>query len=220
MVTERSVVDRTQNEQDVGSGPTDVRDLRAPTGNTRLDPLKLGRPPVFAGDEATYEDWAFKFKTFIGQESTTAVKVDTRESRRDGKCTRRSGLSSLCQAGRESGWILGPSQVGDKIRSTYVGKKKPHNLSRPTSIINHDFGSDESQMLDRIAAWERQIQEHERISGERIADSVKCAAIQKGMPAALRTYLLVDHGQLTERDRLDGDEKEYTIVSPRNSFST
>eukprot|EP00971_Amphidinium_carterae_P257160 5105469-Amphidinium_carterae.1 len=25
-------------------------------GNTRMDPLKLGRPPVFTGDEATYED--------------------------------------------------------------------------------------------------------------------------------------------------------------------
>eukprot|EP00971_Amphidinium_carterae_P227234 4507255-Amphidinium_carterae.1 len=47
-------------------------------------------------------------------------------------------------------------------------------------------------MLDKIAAWERQIKEHERISGEKIADSVKCAVIQKGMPAALRTYLLVN----------------------------
>eukprot|EP00971_Amphidinium_carterae_P102831 2035443-Amphidinium_carterae.1 len=48
-------------------------------------------------------------------------------------------------------------------------------------------------MLDKIASWERQIEEHERISGEKIADSVKCTVIQKGMPAALRTYLLVTH---------------------------
>eukprot|EP00971_Amphidinium_carterae_P237217 4708496-Amphidinium_carterae.1 len=45
-------------------------------------------------------------------------------------------------------------------------------------------------MLDKISVWERQIEEHERISGEKIADSVKCAVIQKGMPAALRTDLL------------------------------
>eukprot|EP00971_Amphidinium_carterae_P030663 603441-Amphidinium_carterae.1 len=43
-------------------------------GNTRMDPLKLGRPPVFTGDEAAYEDWAFKRKAILGQESTTAVQ--------------------------------------------------------------------------------------------------------------------------------------------------
>eukprot|EP00971_Amphidinium_carterae_P255558 5073381-Amphidinium_carterae.1 len=47
-------------------------------------------------------------------------------------------------------------------------------------------------MLDKISSWERDIEEHERISGERVPDSVKCAVIQKGMPAALRTYLLVN----------------------------
>eukprot|EP00971_Amphidinium_carterae_P201234 3993420-Amphidinium_carterae.1 len=39
-----------------------------------MDPLKLGRPPVFTGDEAAYKDWAFKLKVLMGQESTTAVQ--------------------------------------------------------------------------------------------------------------------------------------------------
>eukprot|EP00971_Amphidinium_carterae_P349888 6491282-Amphidinium_carterae.2 len=39
---------------------------------------------------------------------------------------------------------------------------------------------------------QRQIEEHKRISGEKIAESVKCAVIQKGTPAAPRTYLLVN----------------------------
>eukprot|EP00971_Amphidinium_carterae_P242208 4809425-Amphidinium_carterae.1 len=47
---------------------------RACAGNTRMDPLILGRPPVFAGDEATCKDWAFKLKAFMGQESATAVQ--------------------------------------------------------------------------------------------------------------------------------------------------
>eukprot|EP00971_Amphidinium_carterae_P154144 3057136-Amphidinium_carterae.1 len=38
-------------------------------GNTRMDPLKLGKPPVFTGDETPFEDWAFKLKTFMGQKS-------------------------------------------------------------------------------------------------------------------------------------------------------
>eukprot|EP00971_Amphidinium_carterae_P124141 2458905-Amphidinium_carterae.1 len=39
-----------------------------------MDPLKWGRPPVFTRDEAAYEDWAFKLKALMGQESTTAVQ--------------------------------------------------------------------------------------------------------------------------------------------------
>eukprot|EP00971_Amphidinium_carterae_P100959 1997360-Amphidinium_carterae.1 len=39
-----------------------------------MDPLKLGRPLVFTRDEAPCEDWAFKFKAFMWQESTTAVQ--------------------------------------------------------------------------------------------------------------------------------------------------
>eukprot|EP00971_Amphidinium_carterae_P269248 5341311-Amphidinium_carterae.1 len=41
-------------------------------GNHKMDPLKLGRPPMFAGNETEFEDWAFKLKAFIGQESTNA----------------------------------------------------------------------------------------------------------------------------------------------------
>eukprot|EP00971_Amphidinium_carterae_P009635 190013-Amphidinium_carterae.1 len=41
-------------------------------GHHRMDPLKLGKPPMFTGDEAAYEDWSFKLKAFIGQESTNA----------------------------------------------------------------------------------------------------------------------------------------------------
>eukprot|EP00971_Amphidinium_carterae_P213016 4227892-Amphidinium_carterae.1 len=39
-----------------------------------MDPLKLGKPPMFAGNETEFEDWAFKLKAFIGQESTNSVQ--------------------------------------------------------------------------------------------------------------------------------------------------
>eukprot|EP00971_Amphidinium_carterae_P142947 2832113-Amphidinium_carterae.1 len=41
-------------------------------GTQKMDPLKLGRPPMFTGNETEFEDWAFKLKAFIGQESTNA----------------------------------------------------------------------------------------------------------------------------------------------------
>eukprot|EP00971_Amphidinium_carterae_P085317 1687828-Amphidinium_carterae.1 len=39
-----------------------------------MDPLKLGKPPMFAGNETKFEDWAFKLKAFMGQKSTNAVQ--------------------------------------------------------------------------------------------------------------------------------------------------
>eukprot|EP00971_Amphidinium_carterae_P045889 902731-Amphidinium_carterae.1 len=41
-----------------------------------MDPLKLGKPPMFTGDEAAFENWAFKLEAlrFMGQESTNAVQ--------------------------------------------------------------------------------------------------------------------------------------------------
>eukprot|EP00971_Amphidinium_carterae_P235589 4675154-Amphidinium_carterae.2 len=55
----------------------ELQDARSRTqigANTRMDPLKLGKPPVFTGIETEFEDWAFKLKAFMGQESTTAVQ--------------------------------------------------------------------------------------------------------------------------------------------------
>eukprot|EP00971_Amphidinium_carterae_P244895 4862258-Amphidinium_carterae.1 len=38
-----------------------------------MDPLNLAKPPMFTGDEAAFEDWAFKLK-FMGQKPTSADK--------------------------------------------------------------------------------------------------------------------------------------------------
>eukprot|EP00971_Amphidinium_carterae_P319309 6346551-Amphidinium_carterae.1 len=43
-------------------------------GHQKMDPLKLGRPPMFAVNETDFEDWAFKLKAFIGQKSTNALQ--------------------------------------------------------------------------------------------------------------------------------------------------
>eukprot|EP00971_Amphidinium_carterae_P069532 1375712-Amphidinium_carterae.3 len=104
------------------------------------------------GDEAAYEDRAFKLKklkAFMGQESAQTVQwMREMESIADGQDL---NLAWHRQAGWESIWIRSISQLGDKIRSTYTWKK-PH-----TTDVDHRsrlFGSDESQMLDRVAALE------------------------------------------------------------------
>eukprot|EP00971_Amphidinium_carterae_P136115 2697079-Amphidinium_carterae.1 len=68
-------------------------------------------------------------------------------------------------------------------------------------------------MLDKIASWERQIEEHERKSGEKIAESVKCAVIQKGMPAALRTYLLVNSPNASDWTAMRRSIQSYLLAT-------
>eukprot|EP00971_Amphidinium_carterae_P025677 506429-Amphidinium_carterae.1 len=43
-------------------------------GSQKMDPLKLRKPQMFTSDEAAFEDLAFKLKTFMGQEPTSAVQ--------------------------------------------------------------------------------------------------------------------------------------------------
>eukprot|EP00971_Amphidinium_carterae_P215415 4275426-Amphidinium_carterae.1 len=145
-----------------------------------MDPLKLGKPPMFTGDEAVFEDWAFKLKAFMGQEYTNAVQwIREMESATDALdfdllvvLTDKTALGIVKQAGNQDGF-----EACRSLAIRYAPRTLGRNLT--SAIIDHDFGSDESQMLDKIALWERQIEEHERISGEKIAGSVKCAVIQK-----------------------------------------
>eukprot|EP00971_Amphidinium_carterae_P351539 6492157-Amphidinium_carterae.5 len=75
--TERSVEDRPDRATE--SWSDSKLTARAVYSSSRRrqhedGPLRLGRPPVFAGDEATYKDWVFKLKAFMGQESANAVQ--------------------------------------------------------------------------------------------------------------------------------------------------
>eukprot|EP00971_Amphidinium_carterae_P167248 3314103-Amphidinium_carterae.1 len=118
--------------------------------------------------------------------------------------TYRQDRAWYCQASGKPRRLRGVSQVGDPLRTEDVGP-----------IIDHDlkFGSDESQMLDKIASWERHIEEHERISGEKIADSVKCAVIQKGMPSALRTYFLVNSPNASDWTAMRRSIQSYLLAT-------
>eukprot|EP00971_Amphidinium_carterae_P022979 453393-Amphidinium_carterae.1 len=84
--------------------------------------------------------------------------------------TDKTALGIVKQVGNQDGF-----EAYRRLAIRYAPRTLGRNLTRLTSIIDHDVGSDESQMLDKIASWERQIEEHERISEEKIAESVKCA---------------------------------------------
>eukprot|EP00971_Amphidinium_carterae_P262547 5207849-Amphidinium_carterae.2 len=144
---------------------------RARAGNTRMVPLKLGQPLVFAGDEATYGNWALKLKTFMGQESITGVQ-----------------------------WMREMESAPDALDfDLYVEETKREAvtlylrlvvLTDKTALgIVKQFGSQDGFEAYRIAAWERHIETHERISGERILDSPN-ASDWTAMRMNMQSYLL------------------------------
>eukprot|EP00971_Amphidinium_carterae_P201078 3990341-Amphidinium_carterae.1 len=147
-----------------------------------MDPLKLDKPPMFTGDEAAFENWAFKFKAFkfMGQESTTSVQwmremegatdaldfdLYLDDKKREAVSlyfrlvvlTDKTALGIVKQIGNQDGF-----EAYRRLAIRYAPRTLGRNLTRLTSIIDHDFGSDESQMLNKIAAliasWERQIE--------------------------------------------------------------
>eukprot|EP00971_Amphidinium_carterae_P113141 2241229-Amphidinium_carterae.1 len=79
--------------------------------------------------------------------------------------TDKTALGIVKQIGNQDGFEAYP-----RLAARYAPRTLGRNMTRLTPIIDHDFGT-ESQMLDKISALERQIEEHERISGEKIADS-------------------------------------------------
>eukprot|EP00971_Amphidinium_carterae_P020170 397420-Amphidinium_carterae.1 len=122
--------------------------------------------------------------------------------------TDKTALGIVKPVGNQDGF-----EAYRRLAVRYAPRTLGRNLTRLTSIIDHDFGTDETQMLDKIASWERQIEEHERISGEKIADSVKCAVIQKGMPAALRTYLLVNSPNASDWTAMRRSIQSYLLAT-------
>eukprot|EP00971_Amphidinium_carterae_P325964 6456549-Amphidinium_carterae.1 len=191
---------------------------RATAGGSggRMDPLKLARPPTFNGDENMFEDWCFKLKTFIAQDSlTTTTRMTSMEGRADAPdysqyddstkrdsaslffrlvaLTEKGALSIVRQIEPQDGF-----EAWRRLCARYAPRTVGKNLTRLTQILEFSFGEDERTMLDKIAAWERLIQEHEQVSGERVAESVKCAVIQRRMPPTLRTHLLVTASGATD----------------------
>eukprot|EP00971_Amphidinium_carterae_P253309 5029132-Amphidinium_carterae.2 len=99
----------------------------------------------------------------MGQESTNAVQwMREMESATDAldfdlyvdeKKREAVSLYFRLQVGNQDGF-----EAYRRLAIRYAPRTLDRNLTRLTSIIDHDFGSDEMQMLGKIASWERQIE--------------------------------------------------------------
>ena len=71
----------------------------------------------------------------------------------------------------------------------YDPRTQARALPRLNHILGYDFGQKACELLDRITAWERLIQDYEAVAAEPVADTLKVAVVGK-LPAPLRTHLL------------------------------
>ena len=71
------------------------------------------------------------------------------------------------------------------------------NLARLQAILQWNFGTSATEILDSLAAWESEIEEWEQLTGERMADSIKLCVLDSQAPKELSTNLRL-HTQAEE----------------------
>eukprot|EP00971_Amphidinium_carterae_P257965 5120428-Amphidinium_carterae.1 len=63
-----------QQQQQIQQQQADLARAQTQGQERRQDPLKLGKPSVFSGDESHYEDWIFKLKVLVGMENLDMLR--------------------------------------------------------------------------------------------------------------------------------------------------
>eukprot|EP00971_Amphidinium_carterae_P173059 3430709-Amphidinium_carterae.1 len=87
--------------------------------------------------------------------------------------TEKAALGIVRQVGQNDGY-----EAYRRLAQRYAPRTLGRQMNRLTAIVNYDFGQEDGQLLDRLAAWERQVEEHERATTETVQDSMKCAIVQ------------------------------------------
>ena len=65
-----------QLQQVVSAQQAEIQSMRQQQGQQQSPPprqqpdTRLGQPPVFVGDESAFDNWSFKLKAYIGNQSS------------------------------------------------------------------------------------------------------------------------------------------------------
>ena len=122
---------------------------------------RLGQPPVFVGDESAFDNWSFKLKAYIGnQSSATLDLMRNAESLQDpldhhqydadtaalstslyykvSMLTDRAALAIVRQVTSNDGF-----EAYRRLVARYNPRTMGRGLSRLAHLLSFDFGSDE-----------------------------------------------------------------------------
>ena len=182
--------------------------MRGPTARivvtqpaTNLLDTRLGKPPVFRGEETKWQEWYLKFRAYIvcsndrHPDLVTAVE-DPAQGTMD---TTRWDAEQI-QVSRHQYLILvmltedvalriaqavHDSNGAEGLRLTYRGYNpltQGRMLAKLTEVLQVGLGTDERMYMDNVVQWSQRIHEFETISRETLLDFVKRAIISERSP--------------------------------------
>ena len=185
-----------------------------------VDMRVLGKPSIFAGDEASWKSWSFVMLSFSAAVSpelralmekartnvadmlnvklTAAEQVWSRQLyymlslSTSGEAQRR--LQNVPEGEGAEAWKVFSEHYEPKTATRYVGMLR--------QILLYDFG-ELTQLIDRIEQFRHLVRKYEEQSGESVTDNVRQAVFQAGIKdAAIRDHLALHAGRLNSFDKM------------------
>eukprot|EP00972_Heterocapsa_arctica_P057913 8543973-Heterocapsa_arctica.AAC.1 len=190
-------------------GPGDAEKANA----ARLVDLRgVAQPPPFSGDDTQWYEWRFKFQAITSLLDLRDVmklaaahprEIMEEELSKENTWKGRMLYSLLVTlvGGRGIGIVRQvPEGHGLEAWRRLVYEYEPPLATRfcavlaalltPTFTANTDF-------IDQLTDWERRVRNYEAMSGERMADTLKCAVVSSKAPIKIREFLRQSPVELT-----------------------
>jgi len=168
---------------------------------------KLGKPPNLEATGKNWEEFSFKFKSYMATQEERGVAALEAAEEPSTETIEYAELPEYMQAlSRQVYYNLTMLSSGASLRIVrsvrsangleayrllsrrWNPSSKGRNLTKLSKVLHWDFG-DATKMLDNLVAWESAVEDWENVTQEKLGDSVKCAIIAERAPAEVRTHL-------------------------------
>ena len=177
-----------------------------PTGRGIID-TRIGKPPVFSGDESTWGDWSFKLRCYV-----SVVDLQLGRTMEEAELAAHANMWMPSEPLNEDmdtqlGYLLvmltgGPAMqiirqqpsglhAFRDLPRRYNPRSQARSLAQLQELMHFDFGQEPVGVTDRLIVFERLVGENETSSGEALGEPVKCAVLVERVPPELRTHLLL-----------------------------
>ena len=178
--------------------------------NSNFLDMRLGKPEVFAGKEAKWEEWYFKFKAYMTSVGgnyasllaaceTTNREIKITDLDEDDAAQSRKLYLALVMLTSDAALRIVQSVTDNnglealrRLTRRFNPVTQGRVLATLNAILQVDLGGDEAVLMDRVVQWEEKITEFEQLSREILPDIIKRAIITERAPAQVKTHLLVN----------------------------
>ena len=205
----------------------DVPPPTTPAGRGIID-TRIGKPPVFSGDESTWGDWSFKLRSYVSVvdlqlgrmmeaaelAAHASVWIPSEPLNQDMDAQLRYLLVMLTSGPALQIIRQQPSgvQAFRDLARRYNPRSQARSLAQLQEIMHFDFGQEPAGVTDRMIVFERLVGEYETSSGEALGVQVKCAVLLERVPPELRTHLLLTCGSRPDYAIMRQTVESYSVA--------